>query len=195
MGKARKAVKLGFLQPADFERFREDLLDTLVGTAEDFEDFASKIDAFADEAARNMQDAFADFFFDPFGEGLKGMVKGMADALRRMIANLIASDILNFLNPQGGGGFFGFVKSIFGRQIGGPVQKGVPVRVGESGPEVFTPGASGAVRPVGDINFAPTTIIQGGSGLDINKLIPILDENNRKVKGEFVDELRRGKFA
>jgi hypothetical protein len=26
-------------------------------------------------------------------------------------------------------------------------------------------------------------------------LIPILEENNRKVKGEFVDELRRGQFA
>jgi hypothetical protein len=195
MGKAREALKLGDLAQEDFDKFRAGLLDAMVGSAEDFEDFTNKIDAFADEAARNMQDAFADFFFDPFGDGLSGMVKGMADALRKMIANLIASDILSFLNPQGGGGFFGFVKSIFGRQIGGPVQRGVPVKVGESGPEVFTPGASGSVRPLGAINFSPTTIIQGGSGLDINKLIPILDENNRKVKGEFVDELRRGKFA
>lgn len=195
MTKARRAVRLGFLNKDDFETFREDLLDTLVGTAEDFDDFADKVSTFADEAARNMQDAFAEFFFDPFQSGLDGLASSFTDLLRKMISELIASDILEFLNPQGGGGFFGFVKSIFGRQIGGPVQAGVPVRVGESGPEIFTPGASGAVRPMGEINFAPTTIIQGGSGLDINKLIPILDENNRKVKGEFVDELRRGKFA
>ena len=195
MGKAREAVKLGDLAKEDFETFRQGLLDTLVGAESDFDDFTDNIDAFAEQAARNMQDAFADFFFDPFEGGIKGLVSSFADALRRMIANLIASDILNFLNPQGGGGFFGFVRSIFGRQIGGPVQRGVPVRVGESGPEIFTPGASGMVRPAGNINFSPTTIIQGGSGLDINKLIPILDENNRKVKGEFVDELRRGKFA
>jgi hypothetical protein len=195
MGKARRAVRLGFLSPEDFDTFKTNLLDTLVGTADDFEDFAEEVSTFADQAARNMEDAFADFFFDPFDDGLKGMVKGFADALRRMIANLIASDILNALNPQGGGGFFGFVKSIFGRQIGGPVKAGQSVRVGESGPEVFTPGASGSVRPLGAINFAPVTNINAGSGLDIERLIPILDENNRKVKGEFVDELRRGKFA
>lgn len=195
MGKARKAVKFGLLSPEDFETFRDNLLDTLVGTADDFEDFAEEVSEFGEQAARNMQDAFADFFFDPFDDGLKGLVSGFADALKRMVANLIASDILSFLNPQGGGGFFGFVKSIFGRQIGGPVRAGVPVRVGERGPEVFTPGASGAIRPLGAINFAPVTNISGGAGLDIQTLIPILEENNRKVQGEFIDSLRRGKFA
>ena len=195
MGKARKAVKFGLLSPEDFETFRENLLDTLVGTADDFEDFADDVSEFGEQAARNMQDAFADFFFEPFDDGLKGLVSSFADALKRMVANLIASDILSFLNPQGGGGFFGFVKSIFGRQIGGPVRAGVPVRVGESGPEVFTPGASGAIRPLGAINFAPVTNISGGAGLDVDRLIPILEENNRKVQGEFIDSLRRGKFA
>ena len=149
-----------------------------------------------------MQDAFADFFFSGFETGLDGLVSTFSDTLRRMVAELIASDLLNLIKGVltgggggGGGGFFGFVGSLFGRQIGGPVKAGQPVRVGESGPEVFTPGASGAVRPLGAINFAPVTNINAGSGLDIERLIPILDENNRKVKGEFVDELRRGKFA
>ena len=195
MKKARKALDLGLLQPEDFETFRDNLLDTLVGTADDFEDFSKDVSEFGEQAARNMQDAFADFFFEPFDDGLKGLVSSFADALKRMVANLIASDILSFLNPQGGGGFFGFVKSVFGRQIGGPVRAGVPVRVGESGPEVFTPGASGSVRPLGAINFAPVTNISGGAGLDVDRLIPILEENNRKVQGEFIDSLRRGKFA
>ena len=195
MRKARLALRIGDLAQEDFDKFKAGLLDTLIGTADDFEDFSEKVSTFGEQAARNMQDAFADFFFDPFDDGLKGLVSSFADALRRMVANLIATDLLSFLNPQGGGGVFGFVKSIFGRQIGGPVQRGVPVRVGESGPEIFTPGASGSVRPLGAINFAPVTNINAGSGLDVERLIPILDENNRKVKGEFVDELRRGKFA
>jgi hypothetical protein len=195
MANARRALRLGDLDPEAFDRFKKQQLDLLVGLESDFDDFTDNLEAFADEAARNMQDAFADFFFDPFENGIEGLVSTFADALRRMVANLLATDLLNFLNPQGGGGFFGFVRSIFGRQIGGPVQRGVPVRVGESGPEVFTPGASGSVRPVGDINFSPTTIIQGGGNLDNATLIPLLEENNRKLKGEFVDELRRGSFA
>jgi phage-related minor tail protein len=195
MGKAREALKIGGLTQESFDLFREQLLDTLVGSEEDFEEFAKNVETFADQAARNMQDAFADFFFDPFDDGLKSLVSGFADALKRMVANLIASDILSFLNPQGGGGFFGFVKSIFGRQIGGPVGRGQSVIVGERGREVFTPGASGSVSPLGSITFAPVTNINGGSGLDVDSLIPILEENNRKVQGEFIDGLRRGKFA
>lgn len=204
MGKAREAVKLGDLAKEDFETFRQQLLDTLVGSEDDFETFAEKVSTFAEQAARNMQDAFADLFFDGFKDGLDGLIGTFSDTLRRMLANLLASDLLDAIKGifgKGGGssgivgavtGFFG---SIFGRQIGGPVQAGRPVRVGESGPEIFTPGASGAVRPLGAINFAPVTNINAGSGLDIERLIPILDENNRKVKGEFVDELRRGQFA
>lgn len=204
MGKAREAVKLGDLSKDDFEIFRMQLLDTLVGAETDFDTFATNVSTFAEQAARNMQDAFADFFFDGFKDGLDGLVGTFSDTLRRMLANLLASDLLDAIKGifgQGGGstgiigavtGFFG---SIFGRQIGGPVQAGRPVRVGESGPEVFTPGASGSVRPLGSINFAPVTNINAGAGIDIERLIPILDENNRKLKGEFVDELRRGQFA
>ena len=52
----------------------------------------SEIDQFAVEAARNIQDAFADFLFDPFDNGVKGMVEGFGVAIRRMIANAVAAD-------------------------------------------------------------------------------------------------------
>lgn len=202
MKKAREALLLGDLSDEDFETFRQGLLDSLVGTEEDFEKFTDDITTFAEQAARNMQDAFADFFFSGFKDGLDGLVSSFGDTLRRMVSELIASDLLDLIKGVltgggggGGGGFFGFIGSLFGRQIGGPVRAGQSVRVGESGPEVFTPGASGSVRPLGAINFAPVTNINAGGGLDIQRLIPILEENNRKVKGEFVDELRRGAFA
>lgn len=38
-------------------------------------DTASELSVFADEAARNMQGAFADFLFDPFDKGLAGMLR------------------------------------------------------------------------------------------------------------------------
>jgi hypothetical protein len=201
MGKAREALLLGDLSKEDFETFRQGLLDSLVGTEEDFENFTDNLTTFADQAARNMQDAFSDFFFSGFKDGLDGLVSSFGDTLRRMVSELIASDLLNLIKGLfsqgggGGGGIFGFIGSLFGRQIGGPVKAGQSVIVGESGREVFTPGASGSVRPLGAINFAPVTNINGGAGLDITRLIPILEENNRKVKGEFVDELRRGQFA
>lgn len=205
MKKARKALRLGEeaggISPETFERFKEGLLDALVGTEDEFKDFADTVSTFAEQAARNMQDAFSDFFFSGFEDGLDGLVSSFSDTLRRMVSELIASDLLDLIKGVltggggGGGGILGFFGSIFGRQIGGPVQRGRPVRVGESGPEIFTPGASGSVRPLGGINFAPVTNINGGAGLDLERLIPILEENNRKVKGEFVDELRRGQFA
>lgn len=61
---------------------------------------------FADQAARNMQDTLADFLFDPFDKGLDGMVKGFADAMRRMVAEAAAAQILKTVFPEGAGSFF-----------------------------------------------------------------------------------------
>lgn len=48
------------------------------------------IGQFAIQAARNVQTAFADFFFDPFDKGLKGLVLSFANAVRRLIAEAAA---------------------------------------------------------------------------------------------------------
>ena len=96
------------------------------------------LEKFAKQAARNIQDAFADFLFDPFEDGLEGMVKGFIDAMRRMLANALAFQILS--NIPGIGGF------LSQRAAGGPVSAGQPVLVGERGPELFIPGASGSIR-------------------------------------------------
>lgn len=53
----------------------------------------SDIDQFAVQAAKNTQDAFADFLFDPFAEGVQGMLQGFGTAIRRMIANAVAADL------------------------------------------------------------------------------------------------------
>ncbi|MCW5597734.1 MAG: tape measure protein [Chitinophagaceae bacterium] len=59
---------------------------------------------FAIQAARNVQTAFADFFFDPFDKGLKGLVLSFANAVRRLIAEAAA---LKTIQGLGLGGVLG----------------------------------------------------------------------------------------
>lgn len=52
-----------------------------------------KMSVYAEQAAKNMQTAFADFLFDPFKDGLKGMLKGFLDIIRRMIAEQVSAKL------------------------------------------------------------------------------------------------------
>lgn len=72
---------------------------------------------YAKEAARSSQQALSDFLFDPFENGLKGMVKGFADAIRRMIADAAAAKILGDTS-QGGLGFGSLITSGVGKLAG-----------------------------------------------------------------------------
>lgn len=60
-----------------------------------------------------------------------------------------------------GGGSVKFITSLLpGKASGGPVTGGSPYIVGEKGPELFVPGASG--------NIVPNHALAGGSGITIN---------------------------
>lgn len=64
-----------------------------------------EMSVFAKRAAENMQDAFADFLFDPFKDGLDGMLKNFGQILQRMIAEAAAAQIFDaVLGKQGAGG-------------------------------------------------------------------------------------------
>ncbi len=85
-----------------------------------------EMDQFAISAARNMQSAFADFLFDPFDKGVKGMVRGFVDAVRRMAAEAVAAQLMKKLFGDLGktgkvGGFFGELFSMVGFAEGGYV--------------------------------------------------------------------------
>lgn len=114
---------------------------------------------YAKRAAQNIQDAFADFLFDPFNNGLKGMLKGFVDTMRRMIAEKASAKILE---SSGIGKFFDTViGSIFGggKAEGGPVAAGKTYLVGERGPELLSMGSSsGHITPNGGIG-GPTIVI------------------------------------
>ncbi|ENM0054921.1 hypothetical protein AB6M49_003135 [Stenotrophomonas maltophilia] len=149
-------------------------------------DKTSTMKTVADQAARNMQTAFADFLFDPFEDGLGGMVKGFAKAMQRIAAELAASEALKAIGKWASG-YSGAGSSWInelgsaigsmagGRAGGGPVAAGSMYRVGEGGrPELFDqggktyliPGDAGSVRPI--TAGMPASAIGGGGGITNN---------------------------
>lgn len=120
------------------------------------EDFG-RLTEFAKQAARNMQSAFAEFFFDPFKDGLKGLLRGFIDVVRRMVAEILAQQVLSYFFGAfaGTGGFLGaFADATVGktatgsRASGGSVQAGKMYQIAEfRRPEFFIPQTNGKIVP------------------------------------------------
>jgi hypothetical protein len=128
---------------------------------------------FADQAARNMQSAFADFLFDPFAQGLDGMLAGFGQMLQRMVAEAAAAQLMDEIFGAVGSGAggegrdggllaagFNSLSGLFGgaRAVGGPVEAGKLYEVGENnmaemfvsnGRQYLIPGNSGSVKTGG----------------------------------------------
>src|SRR5690606_27488376 len=85
---------------------------TLKRVSEKVQEATTEMSEFQKQAARNMQTHFADFLFDPFNDGLKGMLKGFADTLRRMLAEAAAAKIFKYIGSLGSGSGSGFLKAI-----------------------------------------------------------------------------------
>ena len=123
------------------------------------------------------------------GGNLREVLKGIAQDLlrlvfRQQVTQPLAGAIGNF--------FAGF------RAEGGPVGAGSAYVVGEKGPELFVPGASGSIIPNG------ATSGGGKSGASVNvtyniasgvsraDLAPILEQERKRLKAEIPDMVRRG---
>ena len=115
-------------------------------------DELDKMSVFADQAARNMQSTFADFLFDPFEDGLGGMLKSFGETMRRMAAQMVASQVFQAIGGSLAGssspalaGLGSFFTGTTAKANGGPVSSGNPYLVGERGPELFIPNVSGNI--------------------------------------------------
>ena len=202
----RELNKNPYFKPEQAGRLMAEAVDIYVEELErlktENDDIFKHMTEFQASAFQNMQGILAEYLFDPFDKGLKNMLQGFVDMLRKMIAELLAAQILTsffsmFLPATPISKISGVQSAGIGppAAIGGNRAGRQPILVGERGPELFTPGATGAVRPVGSVMMESNTTIGGGGGLDIATLIPILEENNRKVKGEILDALDRGAYA
>jgi hypothetical protein len=150
MALLERAFLAGKISAEQFVEAAQTRLGTL---PEKIKEAADTMTVFADQAARNMQTAFADFLFDPFEGGVRGMLTNFVTAIRRMSSELLASQLLNMLGGslKNQGGFLGALGTamtgIKPRATGGPVSAGGTYLVGERGPELFTPRQSGAIVP------------------------------------------------
>lgn len=190
----------------DFVATFGDIEDTISGTLDEVGVKAGakfdEMSTFADQAARNMQDVFADFLFDPFSNGLKGMLKGFIDVIRRMIAEAAAAKIFEALGfGKGGGKDGGILGTIIGalipgKAVGGPVTGGSPYIVGERGPELFVPGRSGSIVPNnklgggGQVVYAPVYNFSG-TARELAEFRQYVDARDEAYSRNLVNELDR----
>ena len=165
------------------EQFGEAANAALGNVAPEAQEATDAMSVFADQAARNMQDAFADFLFDPFDKGLKGMVASFGQALQRMAADATAAAVFEsiFGKQSGSGGsgsnaqtatsFFTAIAAFFAD--GGVMTSAGPVALRKysgggvaSSPQLamFGEGATPeAYVPLPDGRTIPVTM-KGGSG-------------------------------
>jgi hypothetical protein len=175
----------------DFDAIYGDSIDSMVSKTKGAADSMS---AFNEQAARNMQDAFADFLFDPFGDGLSGMVEGFAKALQRMAAQAAAAQIFKMIGSWasgysgGGSSWINAIGSVIssyagGRAGGGPVAGDNVYRVGEGGrPELFQQGGKSYLIPGDAGSIVPMTAglqAAGPSGapasIQVNTVVNVTD--------------------
>lgn len=124
-------IDAGMLEDTRLDQFGDSILESTQGIADNmseiFKQPFDELSPYAEQAARNMQDAFADFLFDPFRDGLKGMLKGFIDIVRRMVAEAAAAKIFGSKKSGGlglGDLITGAVGSLFGFAQGGSFNVG-----------------------------------------------------------------------
>lgn len=166
------------------------------------------LSTFGEQAARNAQDAFAEFLFDPFEDGVDGMVKGFADALKRMAAQAAAAKIFEMVgswasNYQGGGS--SWINAIGqaigsyagGRAGGGPVAGDNVYRVGEGGrPELFQqggksyliPGDAGSIVPITASAQPAGGTAAGGAPINVITNVTVSDSGTQSTSSGSQDQ-------
>lgn len=74
-----------------------------------------------------------------------GIESDWRETIKRMVADWAIQQLALRAASNIGGGFGSFISGVFGRAQGGPVDRGRPFVVGESGPELFVPNIAGRV--------------------------------------------------
>ena len=158
----------------------------LMGEREILETTMQKIGRQAGESiAQSLEDAV--FVGGKLSEVLKNLAN---DILRLAFKEAVTAPL--------GTGLGSFFKNLF-RADGGPVGAGSPYIVGERGPELFVPRSSGSI--VSNDNLAGATMGGGGGvnitynisgGMNRAELMPILEQERKRLKAEIPDMVRRG---
>jgi len=165
---------------AEFNKLGQAYNDEFVSPAKEA---TNELSQYAIEGARNMQDAFADFLFDPFTEGMDGLLDGFLDTVRRMAANAASAKIMEALfgdpGKSDGGGLLGkaataIISSVF--HDGGVA------------------GGGGRAMPVSPLVFAGATRYHSGgiAGLKADEVPAILQRGELVISRRQINESQGG---
>jgi len=153
-----------------------------------------KINALMKEQNRLFDDAgqiLATGFEDAILSGQK-----LSEVLRAIGQDLVRLVFSNMVTQPLAKGIGTFLSGM--RAEGGPVGAGGAYVVGEEGPELFVPRSSGSIVPNGAMGSSGG----GSGGVTVNyniaagvsraELVPILEQERRRLKAEIPDMVRRG---
>jgi hypothetical protein len=143
--------------------------------------------------AKNAGSLIAQGFEDAILSGQK--LGEVVRSLGRDLVRLVFSQMVTAPLAKGIGNV---LRGIPFMAAGGPVSSGSPYVVGEQGPELFVPHASGTIVPNnkmgggGASSGGVTVNYNIAAGVSRAELVPILDQERRRLKAEIPDMVRRG---
>lgn len=167
--------------PSAFDSFIKNLEQSR-SQAESFQDAAVKV-------ATSIESKFTQAFTEAvtgaknFGDAMKGLAKSVVDSLIQMLVQYYITKplfdaITGGFSSAFGGGTAGAGGG--GKAVGGAVQAGKPYMVGERGPELFVPNASGGI--VANKNM-------GGDAVVVNQTINVTTGVQQTVRAEIANLL------
>jgi hypothetical protein len=149
----------------------------------------SQLAKISDDAGAIIAQGFEDAILS--GEKLQDVLKAIGRDLLRLVFQQTITQPL-------AAGISGALQGMF-RANGGPVSANSPYVVGERGPELFVPRASGSIVSNSNMNQGSGS---AGSSINVNynsaagvtrsELAPILEQERRRLKAEIPDMVRRG---
>jgi hypothetical protein len=142
--------------------------------------------------ARNAGNILASGFEDAIFSGQK-----LGEVIRSLGMDLMRMVFQQTVTAPLAAGISGAILKGF-RAEGGPVGAGGAYVVGEKGPELFVPRSSGSIVPNGAMSSSGgssggvTVNYNIASGVSRSELVPILEQERRRLKAEIPDMVRRG---
>ena len=153
MADLNAALAVGEVSMENYQRGAQALGQTLGDVVAEVDTATGEMTVFAEQAARNIQSFLGDATYDLLDGSFRDIADSFSDMIKRMMAELAASKLLDMLAQIGKNNSGTWWGSILGglsgeRASGGNVASGGTYLVGERGPELLRMGPnSGTIVP------------------------------------------------
>jgi hypothetical protein len=157
-----------------------------------------KLSEFAVQAQRNIQDALGDTLFRTLSGKFDDIGRAWGDLMLRLAAQAAAAKLGEALfGANGSGGALSNVlRTLFpARAFGGSVEAGRPYLVGEHGPELFMPRASGSIIPSAAGGPSFTQVVNISAGVSRSEVVAAMQTATLQAEARITEAMRRGRLA